>query len=76
MIVAVGYRGGPSKRAKKLLSGPLLVQSTICPKEGFSRFLIQDLKAYRDDKGAVAPVIADDEIRWRKDEDLLIGEVL
>jgi len=76
VVVAIGYKGGePSKRAKNLLSGPLLTQSTICPVNGFSRFLIQDLKSYRREDGGVYPVISDEEIRWHEDGELLIGEV-
>ncbi len=76
MIVAIGYIAEkPPKRCNDLLSGPLLIQTTISPKKGFARFVIQDLKCYRDEKGGILPVIGLDEIEWTENGELLIGEV-
>ena len=77
MIVAVGYKSEkPPERIKRLLSGPLMTQSTIFGKKGFMKFQIQNLKSYRDEKGGIFPVIGSKEIQWREDGELLIGEVL
>ena len=76
MIVAVGHKlKKPPERVKVLLGGPLMTQSSIFGIQGFMRFQIQDLKAYRTDDGGILPVIGMDEIKWHLDGELLIGEV-
>jgi len=77
MIVAIGYKSEkPPVRVKRLLCGALRNRSSIFGIQGFMKFQVQDLKSYRDEEGNIDPVISSDLIEWRKDGELLIGEVL
>lgn len=76
MVVAVGYKSAkPPVRIKSLLGGKLMVQKSIRGIHGYMIFCIQDLQAYRTEKGGILPVISDNRINWKEDNGILIGEV-
>ena len=76
MIVAIGFKSAKvPDRVKVLLGTKLVLQKSIGGKKGYLNFAIQDLKAYRNAKGGFLPVIGEKSIKWREQDNLLIGEV-
>ena len=76
MVVAVGYKTvKPPPIVRQLLRGTLRTQTSLGSIKGYRYFYIQDLEAYKDEKGNIIPVISSDEITWTEKDNILIGEV-
>ena len=76
MVVAVGYKSmKPPVEVKSLLSGKLMRMKSIVGIHGFLTFIVQDLNCYRDKNNGILPVISDNRINWKLENNLLIGEV-
>ena len=78
MVVVVGYKTlKPPGRAFALLGGSeFLYQTRWGAIKGFNRFVSRDLQAFRDESGNIRGFLESNDIQWREENDLFIGEVL